>query len=640
MKKLNKKAFTIVELVIVIAIIAILAAVLIPTFVKLIRKSKINNDVQLIRLLNEALAADRVDNEHNTMTDALAAAKGYGFLVANINAKASGNEILWDSVNDAFVYLNDGEIEYLPDLVDETARLSANDYRLWKIYRESAPGINDQTYSIYCATSEAANSVSQVKVGVDDGGFRIANITYDRSEESVVYDNIVFCTSSAFTTINVTVYQSGANSDTVKHYGVAGIVNLTDAGTTSYHEYGEVGYVDLVKGKLVVEDKGSIELLYSEFTSNVSFSSVRVDGVKHAHATSEENATALDLLSYNISWDYDGDGGEIHPTGVWNIEEGIEEVNSPKRNKEIISQNSDYVARIGDVGYESLMSAFWAVQANDTIVLLKDTTEEDQILIWDNMTLDLNGKTFTYNNSYVSITLNACSLRVKGNGIINAAYDLFYCANFGAPCTLIIENGTFSTYGPLIENAINGSTIIINGGTFNELKAGKSAINLKNSTDLIINDCVINATLSNSNAIHTNAQGKSTLPTNNITINGGEINSYYSNIRSRGADTITVNGGTFSTETSTGTDADETCVISMQAKSGNTALIINDGTFTSMAGRSILNCYNGATKDITVNGGTFNYTSESFVKVYGSTSGARTYHLAEGYEYCNTEEIE
>ena len=39
MKKLNKKGFTIVELVIVIAVIAILAGVLIPTFANVVKKA-------------------------------------------------------------------------------------------------------------------------------------------------------------------------------------------------------------------------------------------------------------------------------------------------------------------------------------------------------------------------------------------------------------------------------------------------------------------------------------------------------------------------------------------------------------------------------------------------------------------------
>ena len=45
MKKMNKKGFTIVELVIVIAVIAILAAVLIPTFSNVIQKANSLRDV-------------------------------------------------------------------------------------------------------------------------------------------------------------------------------------------------------------------------------------------------------------------------------------------------------------------------------------------------------------------------------------------------------------------------------------------------------------------------------------------------------------------------------------------------------------------------------------------------------------------
>ena len=46
MKKLNKKGFTIVELVIVIAVIAILAGVLIPTFAGVIEKAEKSNALQ------------------------------------------------------------------------------------------------------------------------------------------------------------------------------------------------------------------------------------------------------------------------------------------------------------------------------------------------------------------------------------------------------------------------------------------------------------------------------------------------------------------------------------------------------------------------------------------------------------------
>lgn len=58
MRKHNQKAFTIVELVIVIAVIAILAAVLIPTFARVIEKARESKDTQESRnrTLNEVIS--------------------------------------------------------------------------------------------------------------------------------------------------------------------------------------------------------------------------------------------------------------------------------------------------------------------------------------------------------------------------------------------------------------------------------------------------------------------------------------------------------------------------------------------------------------------------------------------------------
>ncbi len=56
MRKMNKKGFTIVELVIVIAVIAILAAVLIPTYSSLVKKANQSADIQAVRQMNTILA--------------------------------------------------------------------------------------------------------------------------------------------------------------------------------------------------------------------------------------------------------------------------------------------------------------------------------------------------------------------------------------------------------------------------------------------------------------------------------------------------------------------------------------------------------------------------------------------------------
>ena len=62
MKKFTKrKGFTIVELVIVIAVIGILAGILIPTFVSLTKKANKASDQSLVTNLNKSLALAEQD---------------------------------------------------------------------------------------------------------------------------------------------------------------------------------------------------------------------------------------------------------------------------------------------------------------------------------------------------------------------------------------------------------------------------------------------------------------------------------------------------------------------------------------------------------------------------------------------------
>ena len=58
MAKKLKRAFTITELVIVIAVVAILAAVLIPTFANIIDKANESADTQTMASLNKILSAE------------------------------------------------------------------------------------------------------------------------------------------------------------------------------------------------------------------------------------------------------------------------------------------------------------------------------------------------------------------------------------------------------------------------------------------------------------------------------------------------------------------------------------------------------------------------------------------------------
>lgn len=95
--KNNKKGFTIVELVIVIAVIAILAAVLIPTFSSVIEKSKKSAASQKANNALQIVITDTVSS-----TDASVAAAKYGFLVDGYWFEA-------DLASGASAKLNDGK---------------------------------------------------------------------------------------------------------------------------------------------------------------------------------------------------------------------------------------------------------------------------------------------------------------------------------------------------------------------------------------------------------------------------------------------------------------------------------------------------------------------------------------------------
>ncbi len=99
MKKLNKKGFTIVELVIVIAVIAILAAVLIPTFSGVVEKANKSAALQAARSAYvEAKAEVLSDGVINTEGETVYLAKD-GSVVNN----AESSE--W-----TFVFNTDGSI--------------------------------------------------------------------------------------------------------------------------------------------------------------------------------------------------------------------------------------------------------------------------------------------------------------------------------------------------------------------------------------------------------------------------------------------------------------------------------------------------------------------------------------------------
>lgn len=254
MKNSNKKrGFTIVELIIVIAVIAILAAVLIPTFSSLINKSLVAADESLVRNLNEALAMD-VTNPHNTMTDALKATKENGFDVSKINARASTDgqkhEILWDSRNDCFVYKKGNDINYIPK---SNTKGDATRVELWHIANKGISDISSE-YSNYLAAGTYAATLD-ITTGLDVGEHKeVTKVNYTNTNGN---QDVVIRTNSGILTVGS---PSEVAKGQIRHYGVLdNAIIYTE--TSCFHTNGAIGKMELKAGKAIAENGGIVYLV-------------------------------------------------------------------------------------------------------------------------------------------------------------------------------------------------------------------------------------------------------------------------------------------------------------------------------------------------------------------------------------------
>ena len=240
MAKRLKRAFTIVELVIVIAVIAILAAVLIPTFTTLIDKANESNDIALVKNLNTALVSKEATDEVNTMQDALDAAYEYGYTVDKLTPSSSG-DIVWDEVNNRFALINDGEVVFGEGTVSKGASL-------WRIAKDKE--YFSDTYSNYLAGEWT--TVPVASTGVDVGTNEGLDVTYTNTDAK---QTVTIRTNGGTLTVN-------GPYDTVNHYDMAVKVVVKAVAKNSYHEYGEVlGNIELASGRVVVENNATVSTI-------------------------------------------------------------------------------------------------------------------------------------------------------------------------------------------------------------------------------------------------------------------------------------------------------------------------------------------------------------------------------------------
>lgn len=237
MKK-AKKGFTIVELVVVIAVIAILAAVLIPTFISIVNRAKVSNDNQLVRNLNTALITEEADgNKAENMSQAIEIAEDYGYKLENLQAKADGYVLLWNQTTNRFyVESAEGTITSNPEVTD----FPRENYTYWEISKTLS-----EKHSTYL--TEGSGDITATNLGVDVSGISSAvNVTYTGNENKVIIAT------------NGGDFSVDAGTGHVDHYGFVKNLTVTAVnGTDCYREHGYVGTLATFGTGKFVAEKGS-----------------------------------------------------------------------------------------------------------------------------------------------------------------------------------------------------------------------------------------------------------------------------------------------------------------------------------------------------------------------------------------------
>ena len=116
----RKKGFTFVELVIVIAVVAVLAAVLIPNFGNSVKKANMSDDQQAVVQMNKLLALDEVADPKPETTDAVVAVLIKNGYSDDLTTYYSDYKLAWLKEHNDIVLVENDTVEYPEKYAEES----------------------------------------------------------------------------------------------------------------------------------------------------------------------------------------------------------------------------------------------------------------------------------------------------------------------------------------------------------------------------------------------------------------------------------------------------------------------------------------------------------------------------------------
>ena len=396
-----------------IAIIAILAAVLIPTFSQIARRADESADTQLLRGLNLALAASSATEKPKTMHDVLRAVAENGYNVDKLTPRTE-RDILWNSEKNEFL------------LHDRGAAIE-NPHLFWKIAKTA----EDLDTDLNCYLTFPIGNIA-ARAGIDAGEQIGTNIVYTATASHTV----LFRTNGGTLTVN-------NPNGSVEHYGSAELVTVTAVSPASYHEYGSVEYLDLIRGGLKIEQSGRVALL----------------DTSHAEEGASLSLGKTDAVGSLLA----GEGGAVRLP---------EDLTAERAKKVTVGTAEEWKALFpaeGEVGNRESDA--------DYILLSADITLDQPIFVGRSVVIDGGGHTITTSASRMlrvnqpNVTLSLKNLTVTGGkktergvqvdgGITGAVlrmdrvvlqgityYGINICNGVGVDITM--ENSTVTAWGAL-----------------------------------------------------------------------------------------------------------------------------------------------------------------------------------------------
>lgn len=236
----NKKGFTVVELVIVIAVIGVLSGVLIPAFLSLSGKANEASDQSLVKNLNTVLAIaenepDYEKSKNPTEMFEVLERKGY-----------IGETLLKDHKSDKVILYNLPKNRFLFEENKNSAEFSGSlpqDFWTFGLTPDTT-GYSTFLYKEY-SSSEPITVTSGLDVGLND---ELTQITYNPG--TGVSKDVIIRTNGENLRID-------APLSSVQHFGNASVLVIDAIKSSSYHEFGTVGNAQIKTGRIVIENENA-----------------------------------------------------------------------------------------------------------------------------------------------------------------------------------------------------------------------------------------------------------------------------------------------------------------------------------------------------------------------------------------------